>query len=227
MAAAKRKFFSLRGFTSFAVTLFFLVLIASGAVLYAAPRGRDANWSGWQVMNLLRTEWVALHVLTGCAFVVFGTIHLVLNWRPLWHYVHVKAEARIPLWKELLLAVVLIAVLSAGAILRFPPMATVMAWNDQIKDAWTAALSDAPRDLAEEASLEDLAARAGVLSETLVAALRQRGYSIGSPQDSLSRVAEANHTTAAAIFRELQKDYPQLGGGKGRGRQFGKGRRQP
>ncbi len=40
------KKFNTQGFTTFVVTLAFLIIAMSGTVLYMTPRGRVANWTG-------------------------------------------------------------------------------------------------------------------------------------------------------------------------------------
>lgn len=210
-----------RGLTSFVITLSFLAMTVSGAVLYAAPRGRDANWSGWTCLNLWREQWVAMHIVVNTLFVLFALLHLCFNWRPLWSYLHSRVRRGVNLWKELLLAGVLVVGLSAAAVMGLSPARQLVRGSAQIKDSWERTLPRAPIPHAELLTLQELQQRAGVSAEGLANVLRGSGFLVGGTSDSLLQLAEANGTTPAAVFDVLRKEFPELdgltGGGRGRG----------
>lgn len=210
-----------RGLTSFVVTLSFLAMILSGAVLYAAPRGRDANWSGWTCLGLWREQWVAMHIVVSALLVLFGMVHLAFNWRPLWSYLHSRLKPGIHLWKELTVAVLLVGGLSAAAITGLPPARQLVSGSDQIKDSWSRTLPHGPIPHAELLTLKDIQQRTGVSAEILEQALRDEGFRIGAPHDSLFHLSELNDTTPAAVFEVLRNRFPEMdrfsGAGRGRG----------
>ena len=79
--------FSLRGFTSLLLMGLFVVLGLSGAMLYASPRGRVANWTDWTLLGLEKGQWEGLHLNGSLLFLIVAVLHLVLNWRPFWGYI--------------------------------------------------------------------------------------------------------------------------------------------
>jgi len=208
----------LRALTSFVVTLSFVGMTVSGAVLYAAPRGRTANWSGWTSVGLWREQWVAVHVVLSTLFVLFGGVHLLLNWRPLWSYVHSRARRGLNLWGELLAAVVLVVGLTTAAIVGLPPARPLVEGSEGMKDSWARALPRAPFPHAELLTVEELHQRGGPATKDLVQALQDAGLRVVKESDSLLQLAEANRSTPAAIFDLLRKRFPELEGIRGGGR---------
>jgi len=223
----KGRGFHVRGLTSFIVTLAFLVMIVSGAVLFAAPRGRDAAWFGWAFLRLHRDTWVGLHVLMGLLFVFVGLIHAVYNWRILWSYIHLHGSKMLYLWREAAIAVGLILAILASAIWLLPPLSAVLDWNQAARKHWASTTPRAPFAHAEEATLDDLARRAGLGAQDLISSLNKRGIIVQESSQTLSTIAERNDTSPAAVFAAMVQDYPglsELRGGRGMGRGSGQGR---
>jgi len=227
-----RRRFHYRGLTSFVVTLSFPAMAVSGGVLYAAPRGREANWAGWAWLDLGREQWVALHLTMCTLFVIASLLHLYFNWRPLWSYVHRQLGHGLYLWKELLLTVVLVAGLSAAAIVGLSPARQLIEAREGIKAYWAHTLLPAPFPHAELLTLEDLQQRAGVSADRLAGSLQNAGVRVDGTSRSILELAEANGTTPAALFAVLSENFPELGNlrrggwGRGQGRMRGRGFRR-
>ena len=60
--------FHWRALISVVVSLSFLLLIVSGAGLWAAPPGRIANWTDWTIFGLRKKEWADLHLRAQVSF---------------------------------------------------------------------------------------------------------------------------------------------------------------
>jgi len=223
---AKGRGFHVRGLTSFIVTLAFLVMIVSGAVLFAAPRGRDAAWSGWSFLRLHRDAWVGLHILMGLLFVLVGLIHAAYNWRILWSYIHLHGSKMPHLWREGAVAVGLILTILASAIWLLPPLSAVLDWHQAARTHWTSTTPRAPYAHAEETTLEELARRVGLAPQDLTSSLTKRGIVVQGTSETLSAVAERNGMSPATVFSALVQDFPQLSElrGRGMGRGAGQGR---
>jgi len=117
-----RRRFSVRGLTSFVVTLSFLLMVVSGAVLYGLPRGYRGGQDAAAMWGLDRHDWTAIHITDSLLFTVVAVVHLTLNWKVLRGYIHRKAAAGLNLKWELLIAVVLVAALAAATVCRVWPM---------------------------------------------------------------------------------------------------------
>lgn len=218
--SAGRRWLHVRGLISLGVTLSFLVMALSGIVLYVAPRGRDANWSGWTCLGLWREQWVALHIVVSTLFILLGLVHVYLNWPALWGYLHSRLRPGLNLWKDLLIALVVVGGLSAAAVVELSPARQLVQGTEDIKDYWGRTLPRAPLPHAELLTPDDIEQRTGVSSEALADTLRGKGYNVTGTNVSLLGLAQANNTTPAAMFDVLRRDFPaldDLGGRRGRG----------
>jgi len=121
--SAKRKRLHWRSLVTFVLTLSCCVMIVSGVVLYLAPPGGLARMTGWRFWGLGKDAWMAQHLSGGAVFLLAGLIHLYLNIRALWSYIHSKAARGIRRKWELLASVVLLAFMVAGTLWNLPP------WN--------------------------------------------------------------------------------------------------
>ena len=135
--------FRLRGFTSLLLTWCFLVLSVSGVMLYFTPRGRVANWTGWTLMGLDKGQWQAVHMNLAAVFLIVTGLHLYLNWQVFWSYIK-RRSAGLNLKLEMAVALLLTAVLVAGTIYDLPPLTTLSAWNETIKNSWEAQSPQSP-----------------------------------------------------------------------------------
>jgi hypothetical protein len=54
--------FQWRALTSVLMTLGFVLLAASGIVLFLSPPGRVANWTNWTILGLRKSDWGGVHI---------------------------------------------------------------------------------------------------------------------------------------------------------------------
>lgn len=131
--SVKRKRLHWRSLITFALTLSFCVMIVSGVVLYLAPPGGVARRTGWRFCGLAKDDWMAQH-LSGCTvFVLTGLIHLYLNIRVLWSYIHSKTARGIRRKWELLASLVLVGFMVAGTLWNLPPWNCILEGSRHIQ----------------------------------------------------------------------------------------------
>ena len=121
--STEKKRFHWRSFISFALTLSFCVMVTAGIVLYLAPPGGVARRTGWQLWGLGKDAWMAQHISSCAVFVLARLIHVYLNIRVLWSYIHSKASRGIHRKWELLAGLVLAGFMVTGTLWNLPP------WN--------------------------------------------------------------------------------------------------
>jgi hypothetical protein len=215
-----------RGLTSLLLGLVFMFLIFSGAILYVAPRGRVANWTGWTIFALDKEQWQAVHVNIAVLFVIVGGMHLWLNWSSFWGYLKRAGGKGFEMKIEVLVAAVLFLVVLVGAILAWPPFGTIMAWNEQIKDYWEQRLEQPPLPHAEELTLAQLARRMNLSIESVQAALQQEGIAAADPSLRVAEIAVRSGKPPREIYAAIKRHFPDAvleSPGKGVGRGEGKG----
>ena len=96
--------FQWRAFVTLFVTLSFVLIAASGIVLYVSPPGRVAHWSLWTLGGLDKEAWQGVHTVFAFLFVLAGAFHLYFNWRVFWSYLRSRLAAGIRMKRELALA---------------------------------------------------------------------------------------------------------------------------
>ena len=62
-------------------------------MLYIGPPGGQARRTGWTYASLGRDDWMAQHLSSCSVFLVAAMVHIWLNRRPLWAFVHTKVRA--------------------------------------------------------------------------------------------------------------------------------------
>lgn len=129
--------FQWRAFVTLFVTLSFVLLTASGIVLYVAPPGRVAHWSLWTLARLDKEAWQAVHTVFAFLFVLAGAFHLYFNWRIFWSYLRSKLTAGVRMKRELAPATSLVLTIGVLTVADLPPFATVIDLGARAKEAWS------------------------------------------------------------------------------------------
>ena len=218
-----RKPFNSKGMTTFIVTLGFLVLGISGIVLYVSPRGRVANWTDWSVLGLNKEQWGALHTATALLFLLAAFLHLYYNWTTFWSYFKMRFEKGFNLKREFAAALVICGLVLAGTVWGIPPVSYLADWNESIKNHWETASAQPPAAHAEEWTLSQMAENRGVPLDAMVARLKENGYAVSDPSQTIKSIAEENNVSPDALFGLMSP--PQSGGGEGHGQGAGMGRK--
>ena len=209
--------FHWRAFVTLYVTLSFVLLAASGIVLYVAPPGRVANWSRWTLGALDRPGWQALHTVFALLFVLAGAFHLWFNWRAFWFYVRARLAEGLRAKRELALAGVAVLAVAGLTLADLPPFGSVMDLGDRAKESWSARGGEPPVPHAELLSLERLAATTQVPLDRVLANLEAAGLTGAGPQVTIAALASAHGLTPQQVWVKLKgqerpKEIPAGGG---------------
>lgn len=208
-------------FVSWLLTVTFLLLAASGLVLYLAPVGRIAHWSGWQVLGIHKEAWQAVHTNLALLFVAAALWHLVLNWSMLVGYVKTGGL------KSLVLGPVGAAVILAGLFMaatlgQWIPWRWVQQGNEWMKGYWETKLPRPPAPHAEEWTLDQIADRLAVPLQSLIQALDAEGFGQPAGHSSLAQIAAQAGQAPYQVFQAICRHFPQaqqaLQPGMGKGR---------
>lgn len=192
--------FRWRAFTSLVIAACFLALILSGAVLFLAPPGRVANWTQWEILGLTKHGWGDLHIAFGALFVVAGLIHVAFNWRPLLQHLGARWAARGGFRLEGIAAALLALAVFAGTRWEVPPIATLLAWSEALRQGWEDNRARAPIPHAELLTLGELAEEAGVTTEEALARLAAAGVRAPTAETQVQALADEADLTPARVF---------------------------
>ena len=144
--------FNYKIFTSYLLSVAFVMLVVSGLVLYISPPGRVANWTNWSIWGLTKTEWTNLHLSFMVVFLVTEVFHLFyFNWKLFWSYLKAKTQGGMRFQRELGLALAVSAVLLVGTQAKVPPIISVAVLGDHLSESWADNEQLAPVSHAEHA----------------------------------------------------------------------------
>ncbi len=216
---AEKKSFHWRGLTSLVVTLAFLVLAATGVVLYVSPQGRVANWTGWNVWGLSKEDWAAAHTTAALLFLIASGFHIYFNWSTLVRYI--VRQRKIALKREMIGAAAVVAAVFVGTVVGIPPLSGIADLNDRIKAHWEGRSEQAPYPHAEASTLADFSEKTGIPLATLVERLERAGITVDDPaSQTIDELARAGGLTPNALFARISRERD--GGSEGHGMGMGR-----
>jgi len=131
-----RKTLNTRKFVTYTVSIFIVILLFSGLVLYVAPKCRVANWINWRVAGLSKHSWEAVHTIFAFLFFTLVSIHLYLNWNIFIRYIRSKLDKNFRLSREFLFAISLTALIFFATLLNIPPFNWIINFGERMKFSW-------------------------------------------------------------------------------------------
>ena len=205
----RNKGFQTRSFVSLLVALSFLLLTATGLVLYVVPTGRLANWMGWRLLFMDKETWARVHTVLGFVFLVGGPFHLAFNWKPFRTYLATRWAEHLRPRRELLAASLLALLLTVAAVGNLPPVSYVTALGSWAKSSWSAGTAPRPPPgKPDELTLADLAARIGAEPGQVRSVLEGAGIRPGESGATLASIAAANRVSPQTLFELASRAAP-------------------
>jgi Domain of unknown function (DUF4405) len=193
---------SWRAFFSFVVVFAFAVLAVTGIALYVTPPGRVANWSGWTLAGLTKTNWQAVHMVFGFTFLVAGAFHLFFNWKVLLNYLRSRVHTGIPRGREAALASVIGVALLALSIADVPPVSAVASVRDRVANSWSTTSTEPPIPHAELLPVDKVATLLKVPVETAVERLSSGGSPVSASM-TLEEIARQRGVTPREVYDRI------------------------
>ncbi len=222
MATQRPQPFYWRAFVTFYVIISFVVITASGVILYVSPPGRVANWSEWTIGSLTKANWQAVHTVFAFLFVVAAAFHIYFNWRVILNYLTRKLSEGIRRKRELALSSAVGLTVFGLTLAGTPPFGTVMTVGESLKNSWTTPATEPPVPHAELWTLSQLADNSRIPLEQVLVNLNEAGISPADTDVSLLDLAGELKKTPQEIYRAAVRDANPAamplteGGGYGR-----------
>lgn len=201
---------NIRRTVSLTAAIAFVVMLLTSIVLYIVPQGRVAYWADWRLMGLSKTQWGAIHINMGLLFLVALGLHVYYNWKPLTLYLKDRARQ----WKiftpEFNCAAAVATLFIAGTLGGWPPLGTILSFQDDIKTAAARQYGEPPYGHAELSSLQAFTRKTGIDLEAAQAALAAAGFRVAGPQQSLQEMAAANGVSPQTLYKAMLKAKPKV-----------------
>ena len=208
MTEHKNKNFHIRPFISFSLLLSFLLLAFSGLMMYLRPEGSMASWTGWNILGIDKKGWEGIHTLFCILFLVIASIHLVLNWKPLLHYLSRRIAVKRSFRFELAAAAAMVLLVFGIAVLQLPPASNLMKWRSDIKDGSIVVKVQPPVPDFEKRSLREISNFLGVSVDYVLRILYTKGIKFAAPDDSLQKIADQNNRSPQNLFNIILQGIP-------------------
>ena len=125
------------------------------------------------------------------------------NWKPLTQYLKNRARQWKILTPEFNLAAVLVVVFTVGTLAGWPPFATILALQDDIKAVAARKYGEPPYGHAELSALKVFARKTGLNLKDALKALAASGFEVTGPEQSLQEVASANGVSPQTIYNAM------------------------
>ena len=220
---AEKKTFQWRGWTTFLLTISFIVDTVSGIILYIAPPGRIAHWTHWTVWGLDKEQWAAIHTIFGYVLLIIAGIHIYYNWKMFTYFIWSKIRKALNLKWELFAAAVLSLVIFLGTIWDIPPFSTTMDLGERFKESWEESKAEVPIAHAELMSIQEFAEKTKVPLDQAIDALRSKGYMVQDAQQTLGEIAKEHNTSPDKLYEAMKSEgvkpaIPETIEGSGLGR---------
>lgn len=202
-----------RGWTTFVVTISFIVDTLSGIILYIAPAGRIANWTNWKVWGLDKEAWGAVHTIFGYVLLIIVGVHLYYNWRMFLNFIWNKMKKAVNLKWELLFATLACLIIFLGTLWHIPPFSSTMELGEYFKASWEESKVETPIAHGELLSLEEFANNIQIPPNELLGILRSKGYEVKDFKQTLGDIARENQTSPQSLYELIKPEDPNSGAG--------------
>lgn len=154
-------------------------------------------------------------------FFIIALLHLYYNWRVLWHYIKKRAELALNLKLELVIAAAVATFIVLATLYNLQPFATIIKWNDDIKNYWASkAEAEPPIPHAEDLTVTQFCEQFNIPLEKFEQQMKQQGWQFDAAEDKISDIAQRHDISPAAIYKLLKtpESTSQLHGSSGWGR---------
>ena len=195
---------NIRKITSMTMLLSLVVLILNSIILYVVPEGRVAYWADWKFFGLTKGDWSAQHTTVGFLFLFAGLLHIYYNWKPIVAYMKNRARQVKIFTGSFNIALVLTAIFVIGTYYNIPPMSTILAFSESVKDNASETYGEPPYGHAESSSLQMFAKRENLDLGKSVELLKDAGITVTGPQDTLKVIAQINNRSPQQIYEIIQ-----------------------
>jgi hypothetical protein len=201
MSDKKNNGIGLRSFVSVLLMFSSGILVLTGIILFITPPGRVAHWTGWRMLGLNKEQWGAVHICFSICVIIASILHIYLNFKPLMNYFKNRVTKKFSFRIDWFAAAVLCIAIFAGAVAAIPPFSSIMTINKDIKFSWEKPTEKAPIPHAETLTLVDLAKKADLDLDSMIANLKKAEMGPAKPETVLKQLAKKYKMTPMQVFK--------------------------
>jgi hypothetical protein len=183
--------------TSLTLAFSGLVMLVTSIVLYFGPAGHIGHFCRWSFWHLSRHHWGALHLNSGLLFCLAMIVHVWLNFRLLVAYVKKQKKGGIP---AIAVSLILTLYVCIGGYYELPPMGQFLGFARSFRMASIQTYGAPPYGTAARFPALHIARYMGWDPGQSRTQLTQNSIFIDTPDQSLSDLAQKNHTSIGRLL---------------------------
>jgi hypothetical protein len=195
---------SIRKITSLTMLIAFALCLLTSTVLYITPHGRVAYWSNWRLWGLGKSQWSELHLNLGILFLLAGFLHIYYNWKPITAYLKDRAKRLRVFTTDFNVALIITLIVGLGTYFHIPPMSTVIAIGESIKDAASIEYGEPPYGHAELSSLKMFAKKVDLDLNKTRELLHRAGIRYEDTAQTIRDIARQNGLSPKQIYEIIK-----------------------
>jgi len=211
----------LKKITSLVMLWSMIIMTYTGIILYIAPHGRVANWTNWELFGWDKNQFAQIHTTFMALFIVATLLHIYYNFKPMVSYMKNKMKQFVFFTKEMIVALAITLLFTAGTLLEIPPFSTFIEFGDGIKESWAQKSDEPPYGHAEESTLKDFSQKTGYKLQDVLSVLNEHNITAKDSQ-TLEAIAKQENKPAKYLFILIQN---ALGASKSQNQISGLGRK--
>jgi hypothetical protein len=174
--------FHFRGFISILLSLAFVVVVATGLVLWLAHSP--------ETFGIGKGVWKHCHIFASLLMLIAGLLHFWLNWSVYWSYLWQQGARRLNQKWELLGALAIVAaVVGLASLGGHGDMGRMLRMN-----------------------LQEIAEKSGNPLDRVVSTLKDKGIAVHDPSDSVVEIAQHNGVAPDVVVGVLHHEMPEAMG---------------
>ncbi|MEA3331335.1 MAG: DUF4405 domain-containing protein [Campylobacterota bacterium] len=189
--------------TSLTLGFSFLIMSYTGVMLFIVPHGRVAYWADWHLFGLSKGQYGELHTTSMVSFLVFASLHIYYNWKPIVSYMKDKAKKVSFTKKEFLIALGLNVVFVVGTLMPIQPFKGFISFGEDIKSIWTKQYGEPPYGHAEETKLKVFCRKMGIELSHAIAVLEKNSV-VFQENQTLKTIARNNKIAPNDIYKLIK-----------------------
>lgn len=185
---------------SLTLSFSFLIMSATGVMLYIVPKGKVAYWANWQMFGLTKSQYGDIHITSMFLFLLVTIWHIYYNWKPLVNYLRDSTKKVTLFKKELIIALFLNTAFVVGTLIGMQPFETILDINSDIKAYWEKEYGSPPYGHAEESSLKSFSKRMGIDVKKAMILLKENNIKVSSESQTLLQISQKNAVSSKVIY---------------------------
>lgn len=182
--------------TSLTLALSGLVMLVTSVVLYFGPAGHVGHFCRWSFWHLSRHHWGALHLNSGILFCLAMIVHVWLNFRLLVAYVKKQKKGG----PAIVVSLILTLYVCIGGYFELPPMGQFLDIARSFRIDSIQKYGSPPYGAAARFPALHIARYMGWDPQQSQAQLRQNSIMLDTPDQTLSDLAQKNHTSIGRLL---------------------------